>query len=497
MTLSDSSSHVRIAIVGAGFGGIGMAARLAQAGERDFVILEKSEGVGGTWWVNRYPGCACDVPSHLYSFSFAPNPNWGRRFAPRHEIQTYLERCVDQFRLRDHLRLNYSVHNMRWDESEQQWLITNQHGQQLTADIVVSAIGGLSRPAWPDIPGLEQFSGRLLHSQLWDESEDLQGQRVAVIGTGASAVQLVPEIADQVQHLCVYQRTPNWILPRPDRVIGARAQMRYRRLPWLQKLIRFSIWFNAELRVPGLLWSRKLAWGHKRLAQWHLRRQIGDRELQQKLMPDYDIGCKRVLLSSNYYPTLMQTNVELIDTPIARIEERAGNHAIVDQKGGRRPVDTLILATGFQATEPVPTGMIVGRGGLDLNQVWGSGPQAYRGICVAGFPNLFLLLGPNTALGHNSVILMIEAQIKYILNALRHLQQHRLQTIEIRPEPQQQYNKKLQRRLRDSVWNDGGCGSWYLHPESGLNTTLWPGFTWQYRQMMKRFDADNYRLESR
>ena len=485
-------THVRIAIIGAGFGGIGMAIRLAQTGQRDFILLEQAEGVGGTWWVNRYPGCACDVPSHLYSFSFVANPNWSRRFAPRREIQSYLERSLDQFGLREHVRLNTRVQSMHWNESARHWRIVNQQGQMLTADIIVSAIGGLSRPAWPEIPGLENFAGRVLHSQHWDDATDLNDRRAAVIGTGASAVQLVPEIADRVKRLYVYQRTPNWILPRPDRSIGPRRQTLYRRMPWLQKLARFGIWLNAELRVPGLLWTRKLAWGHRVLAARHLRRQVPDRGLRQVLTPEYDIGCKRVLLSSNYYPALMQANVELIDTPIARIEEQA----IVDQNGRSRLIDTLILATGFRATEPVPPGMVIGRGGLDLNATWRHGPQAYRGTSVAGFPNLFLLLGPNTALGHNSVILMIEAQIEYTLNALRYLQQQRLHTIEVRPEAQRGYNAALQRKLHRSVWNDGGCGSWYLHPESGLNTTLWPGFTWQYRQMMKRFNACDYRLES-
>ena len=345
-TPAERSQHVRIAIIGAGFGGIGMAIRLAQSGERNFVLLEQAEGVGGTWWVNRYPGCACDVPSHLYSFSFASNPNWSRRFAPRREIQSYLERTLDQFGLRKHVRLNNRVQSMHWDESALHWRITNQHGRTLTADFVVSAIGGLSRPAWPDIPGLENFSGRLLHSQHWDDTTDLNDQRVAVIGTGASAVQLVPEIADRVRRLDVYQRTPNWILPRPDRSIGPRRRALYRRLPWLQKLVRFGIWLNAELRVPGLLWSRKLAWGHRLLAAWHLRRQVPDRGLRNTLTPGYDIGCKRVLLSSNYYPALMQSNVELIDTPIARIE----NQAVIDQNGRSRAIDTLILATGFRAT---------------------------------------------------------------------------------------------------------------------------------------------------
>ncbi|MEM7053384.1 MAG: NAD(P)/FAD-dependent oxidoreductase [Pseudomonadota bacterium] len=485
------TEHKKLVIIGAGFGGIGMAARLVQSGERDFVLLEKSDGVGGTWWVNRYPGCACDVPSHLYSFSFAPNPNWSRRFAPRHEIQAYLEQCVRQFNLNGHLHLNRAVRTLRWDDRHRHWQIADQHGQTITADFVISAIGGLSRPGWPDIPGMQSFGGQVIHSQLW-HGEDLKNQRVAVIGTGASAVQFVPQIAHEAKQLTIFQRTPNWILPRPDQAISSARKKRFARWPWLQKLARFGIWLIAECRVPGLMWSNRLAWGHRLLARRHLRRQIPNPELRKKLTPDYAIGCKRVLLSSDYYPALMRTNVELIDTPIACIEP----DAVVDASGRRHTIDMLILATGFRATEPVPRGMIIGRDDQDLHQTWREGPQAYRGTNVTGFPNLFMLLGPNTALGHNSVVVMIEAQIDYTLKALEYMQQNQLVSMDIQPEAQRRYNDRLQRKLARSVWNTGSCGSWYLHPQSGLNTTLWPGFTWQYRWLMRRFRWKDFEFDS-
>ena len=490
--MSNPIIFKQTAIIGAGFGGIGMAARLLQSGIDDLVVLEKEAGVGGTWWVNRYPGAACDVPSHLYSFSFAPKPDWSRRFAPQREIQRYLEHCVDHFGLRPLLRLNWQVQRMQWQEHDKRWLITSAGGQQISARYVISAIGGLSRPAWPAIPGIDQFEGVITHSQQWNDELQLESQRVAVIGTGASAVQFIPEIAAKVAKLDVYQRTPNWILPRPDRALPSYLQRCYEAMPWLQKLVRFGIWLKAECRVPGLVWSNRLAFGHRWLARRHLKRQVPDLKLRSKLKPDYAIGCKRVLLSSNYYPALCLPQVELVDQPIQRIE----SNAIVTNDGLRRPADHLILATGFQATEPVPDGMVTGRDGQDLHQLWRHGPQAYKGTSVAGFPNLFMLLGPNTALGHNSVIVMIEAQIDYILHMLGGLDRQHAASSEIRCEAQARFNRHIQGRLNGSVWNQGGCGSWYLHPASGQNTTLWPDFTWQYRRLMRTVAWDDYVIES-
>ncbi|MEM1079984.1 MAG: NAD(P)/FAD-dependent oxidoreductase [Pseudomonadota bacterium] len=491
MTPNDSCWKVQTAIIGAGFGGIGMAIQLAQSGQRDFVLLEKADGVGGTWWVNRYPGCACDVPSHLYSFSFEPRPNWSRRFAPRAEIQRYLEHCVERYDLADQLRLNCEVKRLVWDERSQCWDLHTKNGQQFQAQFVVSAIGGLSRPAWPDLPGLEQFKGPIMHSQLWDDRVELENKRIAVIGTGASAVQFVPEITPRVQALQVYQRTPNWILPRPDRSIPLQLQRAYRRFPWLQRWVRFGIWLKAECRVPGLVWTNRLAFGHRWLARRHLRRQIADPALRAKLTPTYAIGCKRVLLSSTYYPALAQGHVELVDRAIERIE----SDAIVDADGQRRPVDGLILATGFNATQPIPEGMVIGRNHQDLHRVWQDGPQAYRGTTVAGFPNLFMLLGPNTALGHNSVIQMIEAQIRFIHALINQMQAQQLAVVEVRVESQRRFNQHLHDQLATSVWNEGGCGSWYLHRDSGLNTTLWPSFTWRYRRLMHRIVRSDFKFE--
>jgi len=483
--MNDSRQrHVSVAVIGAGFGGIGLGARLVDNGLHDFVIFDRASGVGGTWWANRYPGCACDVPSHLYSLSFAPNPDWTRRFAPRAEIQAYLERCATQFDVRPNLMLGTGIERAAWDEQAGIWRLTDDHGRTWSADVLVSAIGGLSRPAWPDIPGLDRFAGPVFHSQQWDDSVDLADKRVAVIGTGASAAQFVPEIARTVASLDVYMRSAQWILPRPDAAIGRASRSLYRRLPLLQRMARLGIWLISEARVPGLAWSNRLAGFHRWLARRHLRRQVPDANLRARLAPDYDIGCKRVILSSDFYPALMRDNVSLIDCGIDRIE----GDSILDSTGRRRAADVLILGTGFRATDPVPEGMITGRDGLDLGAHWKQGPEAWRGVAVSGFPSLFLLMGPNTALGHNSVILMLEAQIGFVLRALEHRRNAGRKVLAVDPAAQRSYNEWLHRKLAGTVWNSGGCSSWYLHAESGRNTTLWPGFTWQYMRMMRRFD---------
>lgn len=486
-------NHVSVAVIGAGLGGIGLGAKFVGHGMRDFLIFDRATGVGGTWWSNRYPGCACDVPSHLYSLSFAPNPDWTRRFAPRGEIQAYLEHCVARFNVRPHLVLGTGIKHAVWDEQMAIWRLTDDHGKAWSADVAVSAIGGLSRPAWPQIPGLEQFRGPVFHSQQWDDAVELAGKRVAVIGTGASAAQFVPEIAEKVESLDVYMRSPQWILPRPDAAIGPARRKLYRRFPLLQKMARLGIWLISEARVPGLAWNNRLAGFHRWLARRHLRRQVSDRELREKLAPDYDIGCKRVILSSNFYPALMRDNVSLIDCGIDRVED----DSIIDTRGNRRQVDIVILGTGFRATDPVPEGMITGRDGTDLGALWKQGPEAWRGVAVSGFPNLFLLMGPNTALGHNSVILMLEAQMTFVLRALEYRRKSGRQVLEIEPGVQRDYNRWLNRKLAGTVWNSGGCSSWYLHPESGRNTTLWPGFTWQYMRMMRRFEPRAFRCANR
>lgn len=480
-----------VAIIGAGFGGIGTAIRLMQRGDTNFTVFEKSAGVGGTWWVNRYPGCACDVPSRLYSLSFAPNADWTRHYAPRGEIQAYLERLVDEYGLADHVRTNTEIVRAEWDETESLWRLTDDGGRRYTARVLVSAIGGLSRPAWPDFPGLDCFAGRVVHSQQWPEDLDLAGRRVAVVGTGASAAQLVPEIARQAAELTVFQRTPAWIVPRRDRPIPRWRRLLFHRLPGLMRLPRFLIWANNELRVPALTRWHFLAAGYRWMAHRHRRRQVHDPELREKLKPGYAIGCKRVILSDDFYPTFNRDDVHLVDRAVARVTETG----VVDADGREHPAEVLVLATGFRATDPVPKGMIAGRDGRDLAEQWRDGPSAYKGTTVPGFPNFFMLLGPNTALGHSSVLLMIESQIRYLLSALDHLES-KGGRLEVRQASERQWRAWLDQRLARSVWNTGGCGSWYLHPESGRNTTLWPGFTFDFHRRLRRFDPEAYRAPS-
>ncbi|TVS12873.1 MAG: NAD(P)/FAD-dependent oxidoreductase [Wenzhouxiangella sp.] len=479
-----------VLIIGAGFSGIGLAIRLQQAGIGDFRILEAASGIGGTWWVNRYPGCACDVQSHLYSLSFEPRADWSRQFAGRAEIQRYLADCVDRHELADRIVLNSRVEQARWQEGESVWQVRDHHGVTYRARVLVSAIGGLSRPAWPDIPGLDRFAGPVVHSQTWPESLDVEGKRVAVIGTGASAIQFVPHLQTRAARLDLYQRSAQWILPKPDRAIARWRQAMYRRFPPARWLTRLGLFVLLETRLPAFTRFPRLTALHRRKARRHLERQVSDPTLRARLMPDYAMGCKRVLMSNDYYPAVAAANVELVAGGVERVE----GDTLVDHDGRRRKADLIVLGTGFRAADPVPEGMILGRDGRDLAHCWSDGPRAYKGCTVPGFPNFFTLLGPNTALGHNSVILMIEGQIRYLVSALRWMQRHKIGCLEVHPAFEDRWNDRLQRRLKRTVWNTGGCSSWYRHPVSGRIPTLWPRFTFTFRWLLRRFDPAAYRI---
>lgn len=483
------SGHHRILIIGSGFAGLGMAIQLKAYGEHDFVIFEKEKGIGGTWWVNHYPGCACDVQSHLYSFSFELNPDWSRRYATQPEIREYLQRCADTYAVSPHIRLETAVERLQWSDNGQFWTLTDSHGATWTGDIVVSGMGGLSRPAFPEIPGIERFRGHAFHSQQWDHGHTLTGRRVAVIGTGASAIQFVPQIQPHVERLDLYQRTPPWIVPKHDRPVRPWQQRLYRSVPMAQRALRGAIYAMLEARVVPFAIAPQLMALPQRQALRHLRRQVADPELRRKLTPRYTFGCKRVLIANDYYPAVSADNVDLITSGVREIRE----HGLVDTEGRERPVDTLIFGTGFSAADPMPEGMIIGRGGRDLGREWRGGPAAYKGTTVAGFPNLFLLMGPNTGLGHSSVVYMIESQIRYVLDAIRRMDRHGIASVEVRPEAQDAFNASLQPRLSGTVWNAGGCRSWYLHPVSGRNVTLWPDFTWRFRRQTRRLDLAAYR----
>ncbi|MBB4211706.1 cation diffusion facilitator CzcD-associated flavoprotein CzcO [Rhodothalassium salexigens DSM 2132] len=480
--------HTDVAIIGAGFAGLGMAIKLRQANRDDFVVLERSEGLGGTWRDNTYPGCACDVPSQLYSFSFAPNPDWSHAYSGQAEIRRYMERCAEDFAIRPFLRFGQRVVALDWDEARARWLITTADGARRTARVVVAGTGPLNKPAWPDLPGLDRFAGPVFHSARWDHGVDLRAKRVAVIGTGASAIQFVPEIARRVAHLDVYQRTPPWIIPRLDYRVPDWMRGLYRRLPVAQKLHRGFIYWSLEwraigfTRMPGLL--RAFQWGAERF----LHAQVADPDLRARLTPDYRLGCKRVLLSDDYYPALQRDHVDLITDRIAGVT--AGG--VIDTAGVERPADALILGTGFRATEPLDDMAVTGRGGRTLAAAWAdTGAEAHRGTTVSGFPNLFLLVGPNTGLGHSSIIFIIESQIRYVLSALDRMDTLRVPALDVRADVQARYNAWVQRRLARTVWQTGGCTSWYQAAD-GKNVTLWPGFTVGFRRQTARLDPREY-----
>jgi cation diffusion facilitator CzcD-associated flavoprotein CzcO len=481
------AAGARVAIIGSGFGGLGAAIRLKQQGVEDFVIFERATDVGGTWRDNTYPGCACDVESHLYSFSFAPNPDWSRSFSHQPEIWDYLKRCARDFDLLPHIRFRHEVREAAWDEAAQHWRIETSQGSY-TASMLVMASGALSEPAMPRIPGLENFRGKTFHSARWDHDYDLTNRRVAVIGTGASAVQFVPEIQPLVARLHLFQRTPPWILPRRDRALGARERQLFRRFPAAQRAERAAIYLFRELFLLPFRHLR-LAGLVERMARRHLERSVPDPSLRAKLVPGYAIGCKRVLISNDYLPSLTRPNVEVVTEGIAEVRA----HSILDRTGVERFVDAIILGTGFRVTDQPFAKHIRGRDGRTLSEVWGGSPQAYLGTTVAGFPNLFILLGPNTGLGHNSVVFMIEAQIEHVMAALDHAWRHGASAIEPRAEAQAAFAAAVQRRMEGTVWTAGGCASWYLDP-TGRNSTLWPDFSWRFSRRAARLNPDEYML---
>jgi len=483
--------RVGVVIAGSGFAGIGMAIRLRREGIEDFVVLERAGDVGGTWRDNTYPGAACDVPSHLYSFSFAPNPDWEHNFSRQREIREYLRRCTREFGIMAHLRFGVEVLEARWDEELAEWEIETNRGV-IRARVFVSAMGALSEPKIPGIPGLEGFPGRVFHSARWDHGYELRGRRVAVVGTGASAVQFVPEIQPEVERLYLFQRTPPWVIPRRDRRYRDFERRLFRLVPGYQRALRGLIYWGRELYVLGFVYDRRIMKGLELLARRHLERQVKDPVLRRKLTPDYTIGCKRILLSNDYYPALCRPNAEVICSGLSRVR----GSEVVASDGTARGVDAIIFATGFHVTDMPAAGFIRGRGGTTLAGSWEGGMQAYRGTTVAGFPNFFLLLGPNTGLGHNSQVFMIEVQIEHAVDCIRHLRRSGAATVEVRPEAQRAYNERVQRAFRGTVWTEGGCRSWYLD-EQGRNTTLWPGFTWRFWLRSRRMDPADYLLGER
>ncbi|HEX8392975.1 MAG TPA: NAD(P)/FAD-dependent oxidoreductase [Longimicrobium sp.] len=485
--VAGAETRTGIIIIGSGFGGLGMAIRLRQEGRDDFLILERAGDVGGTWRDNTYPGAACDVQSHLYSFSFALNPEWSHSFSRQPEIQAYLRRTAEEYEILPRVRFHHEVTSAEWDEAAGHWRV-RAAGRDFAAPVLVMAAGALSDPMIPAIPGLDAFRGRAFHSSQWDHAYDLAGKRVAVIGTGASAIQFVPAIQPVVGRLHLFQRTPPWIIPRHDRPLGRAGQALFRRVPAAQKAVRAGIYLAREAFVFGFRNPRAMAVA-QRTALRHLRRSVPDPVLRAKLTPDFTMGCKRVLLSNDYLPALTRPNVEVVTDAIAEIRARS----IITRDRVEREVDAIILGTGFRPTDPPLAPVTRGREGRTLAEAWKGSPQAHLGTTVAGFPNLFILLGPNTGLGHTSVVYMIEAQLEHVIRALRHMRETGVAALEPRPEAQAAFVAEVDRRMRGTVWTHGGCASWYLD-ETGRNSTLWPDFTWRFRRRLSRFDPSEYRM---
>ncbi|PVY70007.1 cation diffusion facilitator CzcD-associated flavoprotein CzcO [Tamilnaduibacter salinus] len=477
---------IPVLIIGAGFGGLGMAIRLKERGRNDFLIVEKGDDVGGCWRDNTYPGAACDVPSHLYSFSFERHYPWSRRFAPQAEILDYLQYCARKYAVDDRIRFNTEVCEAHYRDEDGLWSVTLSDGDTLTTRALITATGQLNRPAYPPLSGIDDFAGAHFHSARWDHGVDLTGKNVAVVGTGASAIQFVPEVAKSAGHLTLFQRSAAYVLPKPDRLYHPTEHWVMSKLPVTQTLDRLKLYTTFETRVLGFTVFKKAMVGYEWLFQRHLKKQVQDPELRRTLTPDYPMGCKRILMSNNYYDALTRDNVSVVGHGI----ESVTRNGLVDDTGTHHPADVIIYGTGFQATDFLSPMTITGRDGKSLNDAWRDGAEAYLGITVHGFPNLFMLYGPNTNLGHNSIIYMLESQIDYVLQCIDALDRPDVQAMEVRPEPQSRFNDRLQAQIRNTVW-DQGCDSWYK-TASGKNTNNWPGFTFDYRRRTRAIATDDY-----
>jgi cation diffusion facilitator CzcD-associated flavoprotein CzcO len=477
--------HVEIAIAGAGLSGLGMAIALRRDGHSDFVVLERASELGGTWRDNSYPGCACDIPSVLYCYDDAPNPDWTQAYASQPEIWAYMRGVAARHDVAGHMLYGHEVTSADWDEPAQRWNVETTQAR-FTADVLISATGALADPSIPGLPGLEQFAGRVFHSARWDHQHDLEARRVAVIGTGASAIQFVPEIQPLVDHLDIFQRTPPWVLPRGNPDIPRRWRSLFRRRPRALELLRRTVFSLQEATHFGFRHPKVMRLIERRVRA-HIAREVADPQLRADVTPDYRLGCKRILGSNAWYPALCQDNVAVVTDGIREVVA----DGVVDVAGVHHPADTIIFGTGFQVTDPPISHRVRGREGRLLADAWGGSPRAHLGIGIAGFPNMFMLLGPNTGLGHNSVLLMIESQIAYVRQALAHRRQHGLAALEPTPAAQAEFLAHVDRDTEGSVWTAGGCLSWYVDA-TGRNSTLWPGSVRAYQRRVATFEPRDY-----
>jgi cation diffusion facilitator CzcD-associated flavoprotein CzcO len=480
----DRPAGPDVIIMGAGVSGIAMAAALRRAGFDSILVLEQSQGVGGTWWDNRYPGAQCDVPSHLYSFSFAPNPDWSRVFAPAGEIQSYVERCVNQRDLARHMRLGVRVTDARWNEADGRWTVTTDRGDSYRPRIFVVSLGPLSHPRYP--PGIEAFGGVVMHTSRWNPDYDFAGRSVAVIGSAASAIQVIPKLAEVAARLTVYQRTPSWIVARPDRPYRRIERGLFRMRAWA-RLYRWWLYWQFEARIVGFRGRGFVHATMKRMALRHLEEQVSSPALRERLRPSYPIGCKRILLSNEYYPALSRANVELVPSSASAFTATG----IVAADGVSTQVDAIVCATGFDTMDPLAAVRIEGRDGKTLASAWSDGPEAYRGVAVPGFPNLFLMVGPNTGTGHTSLLIPIEAQARYVVDCVRELDRRGAGSLEVRADATRAYNETIQARLRDTVWASPACRSWYK-TSSGRVVAIYPGAITRYALGLRRPRFDDY-----
>jgi cation diffusion facilitator CzcD-associated flavoprotein CzcO len=480
--------HTRALIIGTGFSGLGMGIELQRRGV-DFLILENADEIGGTWRDNTYPGCACDVPSHLYSFSFEPKATWSKLFSPQPEILHYLKGVADKYGLRRNIRFNSRAARAQWDDSEYRWHVFTDSGQEYIAQFLISGAGALHIPRVPDIEGLAEYRGPAFHSAEWDHDVDLTDKRVAVIGTGASAIQIVPGIVGEVAQLQLYQRTPPWVVPRPNKRFPRWVKTAFSYVPGLRLGVRTGIyWFLEGALGYGMTRRPELLRGVEAVGRWNIRHNVKDKELRRRLTPTYRAGCKRILYSPDYYQAVADPKTALITDRITRVTPTG----IVTADGSEHAVDVIVLATGFHVIDSYTYFDIKGPDGEDLVDRWNrDGLAAHRGIAVAGMPNLFFLLGPNTALGHTSVVIMIESQIRYVAQAIAAVDERGAQALAPSAAAQRWYNEQLQHDLAGSVWNTGGCRSWYLD-EHGVNRTLWSGMTWQYWRSTRSLDTSEY-----
>jgi cation diffusion facilitator CzcD-associated flavoprotein CzcO len=495
--IAGGAPSPRVAIIGAGAAGLCMAIRLRDAGIQTFTIYEKSDGVGGTWRDNTYPGAACDVPSHLYSFSFASKRDWSRKFAPQPEILGYFEELVERFELGPHLRFGTEITEAHYDDATGTWTLrtAGQEGEPdgtIVADVVVSGLGQLNRPYIPDIPGLDRFvedGGTMFHSARWDHDHDLTGERVGVIGIGASAIQFVPPVARQAAHTTLFQRSSNYVGPRKDREYTPLERWIFEHVPCAQRLYRESIYWRFEARFNAMRRDSRIGRWWQGQFRKQLQPLISERLTEEALLPDYPPGCKRILIADDWYPTLLRPDVEVVTAGVDRIEDGA----VVTVDGTRHPVDTLIFGTGFRTTEFLSPLKITGRRGRDLNEVWADGARAYLGLSVPGFPNLFILYGPNTNLGHNSILFMIEQQVGYTLRLIEEMVLLGLRSVEVTEEAHSRFDTEVQTAAQQTVWAEG-CHSWYK-TEDGRITNNWTDHTTVYRRLLSHPDPDDWLLE--